>query len=87
MIYQVQHLTDPDQSITVEGLSVGPNYPATMGFRLIAGHLFYAGVEADTSRPVIVNETSLRELGVEGADRELLSRQLETENIPGVCHK
>jgi len=77
-VYQMPHLQDPDQMVTVEGLSVGPGYSETMKFRLVAGRYFSPGAEKDTTRPSLVNETFLRELGVEGdpIDQEIGGRRI-----------
>lgn len=65
-VFSVPHLQDPELMVTIEGLSVGGYYPETMGFRLVSGRFFTPGAEEGENKPIIVNETALRELGVEG---------------------
>ncbi len=64
-VYQVPHQQNPDESVTVEGLTVGGHYPQTMEFELLSGRWFVPGSEADQSH-VLVNETAIRELGFTG---------------------
>ena len=80
-VFQMPHLTDPEQMITIEGLSVGESYPETMGFRLISGRFFTPGAEDNEIRQIIANETAIRELGIVG---DPVGQEIGTRRIIGV---
>ncbi len=79
-VYQVPHRGDPDQTVSVEGLSVGGHYPQTMRFELIAGRWFTPEAEGD-ERSVIVNETAIREVGITG---DPIGQEFGSNTIIGV---
>jgi ABC-type antimicrobial peptide transport system permease subunit len=53
------------KQIEVDVLDVGPEYPSTMGLRLVAGRLFDKSREAAdlSNKSIIVNETMVKEFG------------------------
>ncbi len=80
-MYYVNHFKNPDEKISVEGLNVGDNYMQTMRFRLLSGRFFEPGSEADRQSACIINETAVKELGIEG---DPLGQEINKHRIIGV---
>jgi len=80
-IYRVKHFQNPDEQISVEGLDVGGQYLETMEFRLVSGRLFNEGSEADRESAAILNETAIKDLGIEG---DPLGQEIAGHRIIGV---
>ncbi|MCX6226899.1 MAG: ABC transporter permease [Bacteroidia bacterium] len=57
---------DPSVTVNVEGLSVGMDFIETFRFRLIAGRSFSRDFAGDMDKSVVLNETAVRELGIQG---------------------
>jgi len=71
---------------TVRFLRTDPDYIKTLGLELIAGRNFYANEEDDSIPKVIVNETLVRELGIEDpiGERVVLDTDGTVVDIIGV---
>jgi putative ABC transport system permease protein len=59
------HFKDKEVKVKVEGFSVDYGFMETMGFNLLDGRTFSPDYGSDLNRSAILNETAIRELGIE----------------------
>jgi len=64
-VQMFSHFQDPDVKVKVEGYAVDYNFMETMGFTLLEGRTFSRDFGSDLNRSWILNETAVRELGIE----------------------
>ena len=65
MVQMHSHFQDPDVKVKVEGYAVDYDLMETMGFTLLEGRTFSPDFGSDLNRSWILNETAVRELGIE----------------------
>lgn len=65
MTFMVPHFQDKEIKVKMEGLAVDYGFMETMGFTLLEGRSFSTDYGSDLNQSVILNETAVRELGIE----------------------
>jgi len=65
MTFMQPHFQDAELKVKMEGFGVDYNFLETMGFTLMEGRSFSADYGNDLNRSVILNETAVRELGID----------------------
>jgi putative ABC transport system permease protein len=65
MVTMHSHFQDPEVKVKVEGYAVDYELMETMGFTLLEGRTFSPDFGSDLNRSWILNETAVRELGIE----------------------
>ena len=63
--YMQPHFQDKDVKVKMEGLAVDYRFLETMGMTILEGRSFSTDYGSDLEHSVILNETALRELGIE----------------------
>ncbi|MCK4991864.1 MAG: hypothetical protein KAS29_15300, partial [Bacteroidales bacterium] len=63
--YMQPHFQDKDVKVKMEGLAVDYRFLETMGVTILEGRSFSSDYGSDLEHSVILNETALRELGIE----------------------
>jgi putative ABC transport system permease protein len=65
MTYMQPHFQDEEAKVKMEGFAVDYGFLETMGMTLLEGRAFSMDYGSDLNRSVLLNETALRELGIE----------------------
>jgi len=65
MTFTQQHFQDEEVKVKMEGFAVDYGFLETMGLTLLEGRAFSMDYGSDLDRSVILNETAVRELGIE----------------------
>jgi putative ABC transport system permease protein len=81
MTYMQDHFKDEGKKVKMEGLAVDYGFMETMGFTLLEGRSFSPDYGSDLENSVILNETAVRELGI---DNPLSQFLYDTTAIIGV---
>ncbi len=77
MTFMHPHFQDQELKVKLEGFAVDYNFLETMGMTILEGRSFSTDFGSDLNRSVILNETALRELGIE----EPLGRYLQDSTM------
>lgn len=75
MSSMVQNFKDPTQNIKVEGMAVDYNFIKTMGIQVLAGREFSEEFPSDLKSSVMLNETAVKELGIDEPIGKLVGGQ------------
>lgn len=67
MTFMQPHFQDEEVKVKMEGFAVDYGFLETMGMTLLEGRTFSVDYGSDLDRSVILNETAVRELGIEDA--------------------
>jgi len=65
MTYMQDHFKDEGKKVKMEGFAVDYGFLETMGFTLLEGRTFSTDYGSDQENSVILNETAVRELGID----------------------
>lgn len=65
MAHMEPHFQDEELKVKMEGFAVDYGFLETMGLRLLEGRAFSRDYGSDLDRSVVLNETAVRELGIE----------------------
>ena len=65
MSFMHPHFKDEEVKVKLEGFAVDYGFLETLGFTLLGGRSFSTDYGSDLDRSVILNETAVRELGIE----------------------
>ena len=65
MTYMQDHFKDEGKKVKMEGFAVDYDFLETMGFTLLEGRTFSTDYGSDLENSVILNETAVRELGID----------------------
>lgn len=65
MTFMVPHFQDKEIKVKMEGFAVDYGFIETLGFTLLEGRSFSTDYGSDLNQSVILNETAVRELGIE----------------------
>jgi putative ABC transport system permease protein len=80
MTMMIPHFDDQSQKIKVEGMAVDYNFTEAMGLKVMAGRSFSEEFGSDIAGATILNETAVKELGIE----DPIGKQLYGKTIIGV---
>jgi len=72
MTYMQDHFKDEGKKVKMEGFAVDYGFMQTMGFNLLEGRDFSTDYGSDQENAVILNETAVRELGIDDPLGEFL---------------
>ncbi|MEA3463068.1 MAG: FtsX-like permease family protein, partial [Bacteroidota bacterium] len=64
-VFMLEHFKDEGVKVKVEGFSVDYGFIETMGFTLLKGRTFSTEYGSDLRNSVILNETAVRDLGID----------------------
>jgi putative ABC transport system permease protein len=80
MTMMIPNFVDQAQKIKVEGMAVDYNFTEAMGLKVMAGRSFSEEFGSDIAGATILNETAVKELGIE----DPIGKQLYGKTIIGV---
>ena len=80
MTMMIPHFEDQSQKVKVEGMAVDYHFAEAMGLKIIAGRSFSEEFGSDLTGAVILNETAVKDLGVE----DPVGKQVAGKTIIGI---